>query len=230
MSKNYLIIGAGSGIGKAIMEELNHSDNRLFVTSRSKNKIEAKDNIHFQELDVTQDFELEIPEQLDGLVYCPGTINLKPFHRLSEEDFINDFKVNHLGAVKVIQQALKALKKSEQASIVLFSTVAVQTGLSFHASVASAKGAIEGLSKSLAAELAPNIRVNAIAPSLTDTPLASKLLSTDQKKTANAERHPLKKIGTPKDIAKAAVYFLSEDSAWVSGQVFTIDGGIGSIR
>lgn len=230
MSKNYLIIGAGSGIGKAIMEELNHSDNRLFVTSRSKNKIEAKDNIHFQELDVTQDFELEIPEQLDGLVYCPGTINLKPFHRLSEEDFINDFKVNHLGAVKVIQQALKALKKSEQASIVLFSTVAVQTGLSFHASVASAKGAIEGLIKSLAAELAPNIRVNAIAPSLTDTPLASKLLSTDQKKTANAERHPLKKIGTPKDIAKAAVYFLSEDSAWVSGQVFTIDGGIGSIR
>jgi len=230
MSKNYLIIGAGSGIGKAIMEELNHSDNQLFVTSRSKDKIEPKENIHFQELDVTQDFELEIPEQLDGLVYCPGTINLKPFHRLSEEDFINDFKVNHLGAVKVIQQALKALKKSEEASIVLFSTVAVQTGLSFHASVASAKGAIEGLSKSLAAELAPNIRVNAIAPSLTDTPLASKLLSTDQKKTANAERHPLKKIGTPKDIAKAAVYFLSEDSAWVSGQVFTIDGGIGSIR
>jgi len=230
MSKNYLIIGAGSGIGKAIMEELNHSDNQLFVTSRSKDKIEPKENIHFQELDVTQDFELEIPEQLDGLVYCPGTINLKPFHRLSEEDFINDFKVNHLGAVKVIQQALKALKKSEQASIVLFSTVAVQTGLSFHASVASAKGAIEGLIKSLAAELAPNIRVNAIAPSLTDTPLASKLLSTDQKKTANAERHPLKKIGTPKDIAKAAVYFLSEDSAWVSGQVFTIDGGIGSIR
>lgn len=230
MSKNYLIIGAGSGIGKAIMEELNHSDNQLYVTSRSRDKIEAKDNIHFQELDVTQDFELEIPEQLDGLVYCPGTINLKPFHRLSEEDFINDFKINHLGAVKVIQQALKALKKPEQASIVLFSTVAVQTGLSFHASVASAKGAIEGLSKSLAAELAPKIRVNAIAPSLTDTPLASNLLSTDQKKTANAERHPLKKIGTPKDIAKAAVYFLGEDSGWVSGQVLTIDGGIGSLR
>lgn len=230
MSKNYLIIGAGSGIGKAIMEELNHSDNQLYVTSRSRDKIEAKENIHFQELDVTQDFELEIPEQLDGLVYCPGTINLKPFHRLSEEDFINDFKINHLGAVKVIQQALKALKKSEQASIVLFSTVAVQTGLSFHASVASAKGAIEGLSKSLAAELAPKIRVNAIAPSLTDTPLASNLLSTDQKKTANAERHPLKKIGTPKDIAKAAVYFLGEDSGWVSGQVLTIDGGIGSLR
>tara|TARA_R110000868_G_scaffold62248_2_gene188304 strand:+ start:952 stop:1644 length:693 start_codon:yes stop_codon:yes gene_type:complete len=230
MSKNYLIIGAGSGIGKAIMEELNHSNNQLYVTSRSRDKIEAKENIHFQELDVTQDFELEIPEQLDGLVYCPGTINLKPFHRLSEEDFINDFKINHLGAVKVIQQALKALKKSEQASIVLFSTVAVQTGLSFHASVASAKGAIEGLSKSLAAELAPKIRVNAIAPSLTDTPLASNLLSTDQKKTANAERHPLKKIGTPKDIAKAAVYFLGEDSGWVSGQVLTIDGGIGSLR
>ena len=230
MSKNYLIIGAGSGIGKAIMEELNHSNNQLYVTSRSRDKIEAKENIHFQELDVTQDFELEIPEQLDGLVYCPGTINLKPFHRLSEEDFINDFKINHLGAVKVIQQALKALKKSEQASIVLFSTVAVQTGLSFHASVASAKGAIEGLSKSLAAELAPKIRVNAIALSLTDTPLASNLLSTDQKKTANAERHPLKKIGTPKDIAKAAVYFLGEDSGWVSGQVLTIDGGIGSLR
>ena len=230
MAKNYLIIGAGSGIGKAIMNELYHSENQLYVTSRSSDKIEQKENIHFQEIDVTQEFELEFPEQLDGLVYCPGTINLKPFHRLSEEDFLTDFKINHLGAVKVIQQALKALKKSEQASIVLFSTVAVQTGLSFHASVASAKGAIEGLSRSLAAELAPKIRVNAIAPSLTDTPLASNLLSTEQKKTANAERHPLKKLGTPKDIAKAAVYLLSDDSAWVSGQVLTIDGGIGSLR
>lgn len=229
MGKNILIIGGNTGIGKNIVELLNDGENELFLASRSKGDIEG-DKINFQEIDVTEDFELELPEHLDGLVYCPGTINLKPFHRLKEEDFISDFKVNHLGAVKVIQKALKALKKSENASIVLFSTVAVQTGLTFHSSVASAKGAIEGLGKALAAELAPKIRVNVIAPSLTNTPLASQLLSSDDKKKANAERHPLKRLGETQDIANAAEFLLSEKSGWVTGQVFTIDGGLGSLR
>ena len=229
MAKNYLIIGGNSGIGESIANLLNDSENHLFLASRNKGDLQG-DNINFQEFDVTKDGELELPDTLDGLVYCPGTINLKPFHRLKEEDFLNDFKINHLGAVKVIQQALKALKKSDNASIVLFSTVAVQTGLSFHTSVASAKGAIEGLGISLAAELAPKIRVNVIAPSLTDTPLASQLLSSDDKKQANADRHPLKRIGTTTDIAKAAKFLLSEDASWVTGQVLTIDGGIGSLR
>lgn len=229
--KNYLIIGASSGIGKAIAENLQTEDVELYLASRSKGEIDTnQSHIHFQEIDVTKDFQLELPDVLDGFVYCPGTINLKPFHRLSEEDFIHDFKVNHLGAVKALQQALKSLKKAETASVVLFSTVAVQTGLSFHASIASAKGAIEGLTKSLASELAPKIRVNAIAPSLTDTPLAEKLLSSEEKKEANANRHPLRKIGAAEDIANAAIYLLGQQSSWVTGQVLKVDGGLGSIK
>ena len=229
MSKNFLIIGASSGIGLQIAKELNKEGNQLYLASRNEPEISG-DNIHFQHIDVTESFELDLPEQIDGLFYCPGTINLKPFHRLKEEDFIADFKVNHLGAVSALQQAQKALKKSENAAVVLFSTVAVQTGLSFHTSVASAKGAIEGFAKALAAEWAPSIRVNVIAPSLTDTPLAERLLSSDEKKQASADRHPLKKIGSAQDIAKAAVFLNSQDAGWITGQVLTIDGGLGSLR
>ena len=229
MGKNILIIGASSGIGAALANQLNDGTNQLYLASRSKGSVSGS-NVHYQEIDVMEDFELDLPEQLDGLVYCPGTINLKPFHRLKEEDFLLDFKVNHLGAVKVIQQALKALKKSEGASIVLFSTVAVQTGLTFHSSVASAKGAIEGLGKALAAEFAPTIRVNVVAPSLTDTPLAERLLSSDDKKKANADRHPLKSIGTAEDMANTARFLLGDDSRWITGQVISVDGGMGSLR
>ena len=229
MGKNILIIGASSGIGAALASQLNDGANQLYLASRTKGSASGS-NVHYQEIDVMKDFELDLPEQLDGLVYCPGTINLKPFHRLKEEDFLLDFKVNHLGAVKVIQQALKALKKSEGASIVLFSTVAVQTGLTFHSSVASAKGAIEGLGKALAAEFAPTIRVNVVAPSLTDTPLAERLLSSDDKKKANADRHPLKSIGMAEDMANTARFLLGDDSRWITGQVISVDGGMGSLR
>ncbi|MEQ8907764.1 MAG: SDR family oxidoreductase [Vicingaceae bacterium] len=230
MSKRYLIIGASSGIGEAIANKLDEEGAELFLASRSKGNIKTSDRIHFQEVDVTKDFELDLPDSLDGVVYCPGSINLKPFHRFSDEDYLNDFKINHLGAVKVLQQALKPLKKSKAASVVMFSTVAVQTGLSFHASVASAKGAVEGLARSLACELAPKIRVNTIAPSLTDTPMAENLLSSDDKREANAKRHPLKKLGTPNDIAEAAHFLLSDQSAWVTGQVLKVDGGLSSLR
>lgn len=230
MSKNYLIVGATSAIGKAIVNQLNNEGANLYLTARNSKDLEALEHSNIQTVDVTQDFDLELPDQLDGIVYCPGSINLKPFHRLKTEDFLNDFQLNHLGAVKVIQQSLTALKKADKASIVLFSSVAAQTGLSFHTSISSAKAAVEGLARSLAAELAPKIRVNVVAPSLTDTPLAEKLLSSTEKKKANAERHPLKEIGESADIAEAALFLLGEKSKWVTGQILTVDGGIGSLR
>jgi NAD(P)-dependent dehydrogenase (short-subunit alcohol dehydrogenase family) len=230
MSKNYLIVGATSAIGKAIVNQLNNEGANLYLTARNSKDLEGFEHSNIQSVDVTQDFELELPDRLDGIVYCPGSINLKPFHRLKTEDFLNDFQLNHLGAVKVIQQSLAALKKADNASIVMFSSVAAQTGLSFHSTISSAKAAIEGLARSLAAEFAPKIRVNVVAPSLTDTPLAEKLLSSTEKKKANAERHPLKEIGEPADIAEAALFFLGEQSKWVTGQILTVDGGIGSLR
>jgi NAD(P)-dependent dehydrogenase (short-subunit alcohol dehydrogenase family) len=172
-----------------------------------------------------------LPERLDGLVYCPGSIRLRPFARLIEDDFLADFKLNALGAVKVVQNCLPALKMAESgASIVLFSTVAVKTGMPFHASVGAAKGAIEGLTRSLAAELAPHIRVNALAPSLTDTPLSGVLLADDTKRKAAADRHPLRRIGTPEDIAAAVLFLLGKSSSWITGQVVRVDGGMGSTR
>ena len=227
--KNILIVGASSGIGKEVAKKfLNSKDHNLILASRTKPDLNG--DYQYQELDVSGEVSLDLPDELHGLVYAPGTINLKPFHRLKEEDFLNDFQLNTLGAIKVIQPALKSLKNSKNGSIVLFSTVAVGTGLSFHASVSSAKGALEGLGRSLSAELAPNIRVNMIAPSLTDTPLAERLLSSEDKRQANADRHPLKKIGTTEDIASAARYLLSDESAWMTGQTLTIDGGLSVIR
>jgi NAD(P)-dependent dehydrogenase (short-subunit alcohol dehydrogenase family) len=168
--------------------------------------------------------------ELNGLAYCPGSINLKPFKNLKQQDFVSDFKINALGAIKVINKYFTNLQNSDNSSILLFSTVAVQTGMPYHASVASAKGAVEGLTRSLAAEFAPKIRVNAIAPSLTDTPMASRLLSSDEKKETSAKRHPLNSIGKPEEIAKAAAYLLSDDSAWITGQIMHIDGGISSLK
>lgn len=227
--KNILIVGASSGIGKELASQLLQSNrHKLFLASRTKPDLQG--DFEFQSIDVLEDFTLNLPETLDGLVYCPGSINLKPFHRLTKEDFLHDFQVNTLGAINTIQQALGALKKSKVASIILFSTVAVQTGLSFHTSIASAKGAIEGFSRALAAELAPNIRVNTIAPSLTDTPLAERLLSSEDKKKANADRHPLKRIGSTEDMAKAALFLLGEESSWITAQTLAVDGGLSTLK
>ncbi|MEM1137700.1 MAG: SDR family oxidoreductase [Bacteroidota bacterium] len=232
LGKNILVVGASSGIGKAIAQIL--IDEGANVISASRNKPENLDVPHIS-LDVLNmsgnEFEGKLPDTLHGIAYCPGTINLKPFARLSEDDFLRDFKINALGAIKIVQACMRDLKKAKGASVVFFSTVAVQTGMGFHASIASAKGAIEGLTRSLAAELVMSkIRVNAVAPSLTDTPLAGNLLSTNEKKEASAKRHPLGSIGKPEDIASAATYLLSEESGWMTGQILKVDGGISSVR
>lgn len=228
--KNYLIIGASSGIGKALAQQLAAEGHQVHGTYFN-NESASAENIQYHHLDVTSDFELDfLPDHLDGIAYCPGSINLLPFKRIKAEAFLADFNLQVLGAVKVIQKALNVLKKSSSPSIVLFSTVAVQSGFNFHSQVAISKGAIEGLTKSLAAEFAPTIRVNAIAPSLTDTPLAAKLLNTDQKREANAQRHPLKRIGTAADIAETAAFLLSEKSSWITGQIIHVDGGMSSIK
>jgi len=231
MARNYLIVGGSSGIGKVITEMLLAEGHQVWAYSRSIAESSFSGAIHQAHYDVLGDSELpSIPDSLDGLVYCPGSIDLKPFERIKMESFEADMNINYFGAIKVLKQCMPALKKNGESAIVLFSTVAVQTGLAFHASIAGAKGALEGLTRSLAAEYAPKVRVNAIAPSLTDTPLAQNLLSNDRKREANAERHPLKKVGSPKDIAEMATLLLSPKSAWITGQIFKVDGGMSAIK
>jgi NAD(P)-dependent dehydrogenase (short-subunit alcohol dehydrogenase family) len=172
----------------------------------------------------------DIEEPLHGLVYCPGSINLKPFSSIKLDDFKLDFELNLLGAVRCLQSYHSNLLAANFASVVMFSTVAVQTGFPYHALVAASKGAIEGLTRTLAAEWAPKIRVNAIAPSLTNTPLAERMLREDVKKQAAAMRHPLKRVGEAEDLAHMAVFLLSEKASWITGQIMHVDGGVSSIR
>ncbi|MDP3463153.1 MAG: SDR family oxidoreductase [Bacteroidales bacterium] len=230
--KQILIVGAGSGIGFALVNHLHKENHRLFVITRQAEKLSHLSGISFVDPDFMNEnwFADGLPDRLDGLVYCPGTINLKPIRGLKLADFRNDFEVNVVGAVKVIQAAYKALKASDSASVVLFSTVAVSQGMPFHSSVAAAKGAVEGLARSLAAELAPTIRVNVVAPSLTNTPLAARLLSSDEKIEASAKKHPLQRIGMPDDIANAVVFLLGDGSSWVTGQVLAVDGGLSTLK
>jgi len=232
MKKNYLIIGGSSGIGKEIVNHLSATDNNIIATYNKNETKPDRDNIDYYHLDIMdEDLDIEfLPDSLDGIAYCPGSINLLPFKRFKPQDYTDDFNLQVVGAIKVLQASLKSLKKSGNASIVLFSTVAVQTGFNFHSQVATSKGAIEGLARSLAAELAPDIRVNVIAPSITDTPMASKYLGNEDRIEANAKRHPLNKIGSPSDIAAMASFLLSDKSAWITGQVLHVDGGISSLR
>jgi NAD(P)-dependent dehydrogenase (short-subunit alcohol dehydrogenase family) len=229
---NYLIIGASSGIGKQLSKSLLALGHNVCGTYHSNSAKSDLSEMDFHYLDIMEN-ELNfdyLPEKLDGLAYCPGSIKLKPFHRISPEEFVADYNFNVIGAVKTIQALLPKLRKSEISSIVLFSTVAVQSGFNFHSLISSSKGAIEGLTLALAAEFAPKIRVNCIAPSLIDTPLAENLLNTDIKKSASALRHPLKRIGNALDIANMAEFLLTDKSNWITGQIFHVDGGISTLK
>ncbi|GAA4281684.1 SDR family NAD(P)-dependent oxidoreductase [Gaetbulibacter aestuarii] len=225
--KTLVIIGGSKGIGKAILEK--HLDQfKIINISRTSPDI-THENLEHHSCDVLKD---ELPEidRIDKLVYCPGSINLKPIARLSTDDFREDFEINVIGAVKAIHKYLPTLKQGEHPAVVLFSTVATKLGMPFHSSVAAAKAGVEGLAKSLAAELAPTVRVNAIAPTVTDTDLASKLLRNDKLVDNMKERHPLKKYLDPNEVADMAAFLLSEKAAALSGQVFEMDCGIVNLK
>ena len=231
--KNILVVGGSSGIGLAIVKQLHEEKANIYVISRSQSE-EWPANVQFCKADVTESIETIdtfLPEQLHGLVYSVGSITLKPFGRLTDEDFKNDFNLNVLGAARIIRKALKPLKDAAGSSVVLISSVAAKTGLPYHASIAASKAAVEGMALTLAAELAfQQIRVNVVAPSLTDTPLAKNLLSSPERREASAKRHPLGKIGQPEDISQLISFLLSDDSGWLTGQVIGVDGGLGSLR
>jgi NAD(P)-dependent dehydrogenase (short-subunit alcohol dehydrogenase family) len=224
MSKNILLIGGSHGIGNAIVQNM-HEGNNIFVASReNENLPDGVTHITFDALTDTLDTS-KLPEELHGFVYCPGSINLKPFKMLKQEHFEDDLQINFLSLVKVCREVLPLLVKSGEGSVVFFSTVAVGRGMHFHTSVAASKGAIEGFAKALAAEYAPTLRINVIAPSLVDTPLAGRLLNSDDKKEKMGDLHPLKRVGTPEDIASIAQFLLSDKSTWITGQVIGVDGG-----
>ena len=229
MKKNILLIGGSSGIGLSLVNQISQ-DHNVYVACRSNSTL--PENINYINYDVLND-ELDsslFPETIDSFIYLPGSINLRPFKSLSIESFKEDLEINLIGLIKSLKSVLKNLTASNSASIVLFSTVAVQRGMPFHSSVSSSKGAIEGLAKSLAAELSPKIRVNVIAPSLVNTPLANRFLNNDIKIEKSANRHPLKRIGSASDIANLTDYLISDKSSWITGQIIAVDGGLSTIE
>jgi NAD(P)-dependent dehydrogenase (short-subunit alcohol dehydrogenase family) len=228
MSKNILLIGGSHGIGLDMAKSLSENCN-VFIASRTAEELGTLNVTHIP-FDVTTD-ELDVallPEELHGFAYCPGSINLKPFKMMSLETFQEDMQLNFFGLVKVVKSVMPRMQ--EGSSMVFFSTVAVGVGMPFHSSVAAAKGAIEGFAKSMAAEYAPKVRINVVAPSLVDTTLAKRLLNNDRKREMMAERHPLKRVGEVADIANIAVFLLSDNSTWMTGQIVGVDGGISTLN
>ncbi len=228
MQKNILLIGGSHGIGFEMAKAL-HTEHTVYVASRTKDELYNLDVNHIS-FDATSDNldEAQLPDVIHGFAYCPGSINLKPIKMLSLDAFREEMELNFFSLVNVVKSILP--KMAEGASMVFFSTVAVGTGMPFHTSVAAAKGAIEGFAKSLAAEYAPKMRVNCIAPSLVDTPLAGRLLNNDKKREMMSQRHPLKRVGEAEDIANLAVFLLSDTSTWVTGQIMGVDGGMSTLK
>ncbi len=227
--KNILVIGGSSGIGKEVVKTLSKKSN--IIATYNTNYQETNNSVVFKEYDVVKDQpeKLEIEDSLNSIIYCPGSINLKPFNRYSEQELIEDFQINVTGFLKILTHYKKNLLNSENASVVLFSSVAAQKGISFHTQVACSKGAIEALTRTLAAELAPKIRINAIAPSLLKTSLSAKFLNTDKKIQSNKLRHPLKEIGDPKDVASMVEFLINDHAKWITGQIINIDGGLSKL-
>lgn len=228
----FLVVGGSSGIGASLVSQLAKAGHTVHATYHTHKQDSGSGDVQYHPLDVTSsELNLDfLPDALEGVAYCPGSIDLKPFQRIGADDYMEDFRLNVLGGIRVLQEVMPKLKAAKQGSVVFFSTVAVQRGFPFHAKVSASKGALEGLARALAAELAPTVRVNCVAPSLTDTPMAESLLNTDQKQEANAQRHPLRRVGTPEDIASMAAFLLSEESSWITGQVLPVDGGISSLK
>ena len=224
---NYLLVGSSSAIASKVIEKLKEQGHELWTISRSEMEFASQHKVlNIVTDDIPENF---LPDTIHGLIYFPGTIILKPFHRISVDEFMMEYQINFIGAVKSIQAALPALKRGN-GSVVLISTVAATIGLGFHASIASSKAALEGLSKSLAAEYAPTIRFNVVAPSITDTPLAEKLLNTEEKKLNSGKRHPLNRVGESEDIASAILFLLGKESSWITGQTLHVDGGMSSLK
>lgn len=223
--KKYVIVGGSKGIGKETAELLAAEGHQVTVFSRTPYEGPAH-TIEWEEFDVLEDsWEDQMPGDIDGLVYSVGSINLKPFRGLKTEVFEADFQLHVMGAIKALQAAYKNFNANSIPSVVLYSTVAVQRGMPFHATVSASKGAIEGLTRAIASEWAPKARINCIAPSLTDTPLAGKLLSTPEKKEAMGNNNPMKRVGEANDIAEMTAFLLSDKSSWMTGQIIHIDGG-----
>ncbi|MEC8832984.1 MAG: SDR family oxidoreductase [Bacteroidota bacterium] len=228
MKKNILLIGGSYGIGLELAKKLS-KDNQVFVASRSNENLSGLEVTQIPFDALTEDIsEKAIPEKLDGFVYCPGSINLKPFKTMGVETIKNDMEINFIGLAKTVKSIIN--KMNEGSSMVFFSTVAVGTGMPFHTSVSAAKGAIEGFARALAAEYAPKVRVNVIAPSLVDTPLSERLLSNDKKKEMMSARHPMKRVGNTTDIANMASFLLDSNNSWITGQVIGVDGGMSSLN
>ncbi|WP_299339288.1 SDR family NAD(P)-dependent oxidoreductase [uncultured Psychroserpens sp.] len=225
--KTYIVVGGSKGIGNAIVTTL-LDQHKVINLSRTAPE-QSHDNLTHYNCDVLND-ELPDIDSADGLVYCPGSINLKPISRFSLDEFREDYEINVIGAVKAIQKYLNVIKNGQNPSIVLFSTVAAKLGMPFHASVAAAKSGVEGLVKSLGAELATTLRINAIAPTVTNTELASKLLRNEKMIENITERHPMKKFLEPSDVAGMAEFLLSDKSSSISGQIFEMDCGIVSFK
>ncbi|MBO0353255.1 SDR family oxidoreductase [Muricauda ruestringensis] len=228
MKKNILLIGGSYGIGLEMAKMLS-KENEVFIASRSNEHLSNIDATHIPFDALNEDInDKAIPETLDGFVYCPGSINLKPFKTMGIDTIQNDMEINFIALARTVKSIINRM--NEGSSMVFFSTVAVGTGMPFHTSVSAAKGAIEGFARALAAEYAPKIRVNVIAPSLVDTPLSERLLSNDKKKEMMSERHPMKRVGNAADIANMATFLLSSDNSWITGQVIGVDGGMSSLN
>ena len=230
--KTYLVVGGSHGIGAGVVDRFLTAGAGVTVISRGPLDRESSDQLTHLTLDVTSDCldKSQLPDQLDGYVYCPGSINLGPLRQLTRETLLADYHLNVVSAVECLQAAQPALRASGNASVVFFSTVAVAQGMTMHASVSAVKGALEGLTRSLAAELAPKIRVNCVAPGLTATPLSERFLSSEQKVAMMAEKHPLKRVGRIDDIAAMVEFLVGDGSTWMTGQVLGVDGGMSSVR